>query len=192
MSRRRGRLPSSLPLPLYDDIGSPSEPPADAPLPTVFISYSHDTPAHVERVQFLAAQLKEGDVHCEIDTSQISPPQGWPLWMQEQIERSDFVIVVCTATYAGRFTGRETLPGRGKGVRWEGLLISASLGYPTHPAPDRRQSSAALCRTPPALPSRRAASAALACTPYNPRFELNSPPPVPQSPEASRPCRQLT
>ena len=127
MSRRRGRQPSSLPLPLYDDIGSPSEPPADAPLPTVFISYSHDTPAHVARVQFLAAQLKEGDVHCEIDTSQISPPQGWPLWMQEQIERSDFVIVVCTATYAGRFTGLETLPGRGKGVRWEGRLINQCL-----------------------------------------------------------------
>lgn len=46
--------------------------------------------------------------------------------MLQQIERSPFVLVVCTETYARRFTGREA-PGTGKGATWEGKLIIQSL-----------------------------------------------------------------
>ena len=113
--------PSPIPLPFDATPLLPAP-----PLATGFISYSHDTPAHVQRVQRLAAQLEAAGVHCEIDDSQTSPPQGWPLWMLQQIEKSAFVLVVCTETYARRFTGRET-PGKGKGATWEGKLITQSL-----------------------------------------------------------------
>lgn len=116
--------PSPIPLPFA---GTPPLPaPPDPPLPTGFISYSHDSPAHVRRVQRLAANLSADGVRCETDHSQKSPPQGWPLWMLQQIERSPFVLVVCTETYARRFTGREA-PGTGKGATWEGKLIIQSL-----------------------------------------------------------------
>jgi hypothetical protein len=43
--------------------------------------------------------------------------------MDHQIAESDFVLVVCTATYRRRFEGKEDL-GVGKGVRWESLLTA--------------------------------------------------------------------
>ena len=46
--------------------------------------------------------------------------------MQQRIEKSDFVIVVCTETYARRFTGCE-IRGKGKGATWEGRLINQCL-----------------------------------------------------------------
>ena len=46
--------------------------------------------------------------------------------MQKRIEKSNFVIVVCTETYARRFTGCEA-PGKGKGAVWEGRLINQCL-----------------------------------------------------------------
>ena len=104
----------------------PLDRPGDTPSPTVFISYSHDSPIHVERVELLAGKLGTVGLRCEIDKGQISPPQGWPLWMQQQIEHSDFVLVVCTEKYARRFTGCESR-GTGKGATWEGRLINQCL-----------------------------------------------------------------
>ena len=104
----------------------PLDPPGDTPAPTVFISYSHDSPTHVERVELLADKLGTAGLRCEIDKGQTSPPQGWPLWMQQQIEHSDFVLVVCTEKYARRFTGCES-PRTGKGATWEGRLINQCL-----------------------------------------------------------------
>lgn len=46
--------------------------------------------------------------------------------MRREIEKSEFVIVVVTENYVQRFN-RETGPGVGSGVRWEGALITADL-----------------------------------------------------------------
>jgi hypothetical protein len=46
--------------------------------------------------------------------------------MRREIEKSDIVIVVVTQNYVQRFN-RETGPGIGSGVRWEGALITADL-----------------------------------------------------------------
>ena len=94
--------------------------------PTAFISYSHEAPKHDERVLNLAKRLGAEGVDCEIDSFQVSPPEGWPLWMQRQTQKSDFVIAVCTETYAQRFAGNET-SGKGKGATWEGRLIQQGL-----------------------------------------------------------------
>jgi len=55
-----------------------------------------------------------------------APPEGWPQWMDRQIEEADYVLVVCTATYLRRATGKER-PGVGRGVRFESVLIVQDL-----------------------------------------------------------------
>ena len=92
----------------------------------VFISYSHDSPAHEKRVLDLASQLRREGVDAWIDRYQPHPTEGWPRWMQNQIDGAAFVLAVCTGTYCCRFEGREK-PGQGLGVSWEGMLASQVL-----------------------------------------------------------------
>jgi nucleoside phosphorylase/tetratricopeptide (TPR) repeat protein len=89
--------------------------------PTVFISYSHDSPEHADRVLALADRLVQDGIDCILDQYEESPPEGWPKWMDRQIERSDFVLVICTKTYYRRVMGTEE-QGKGLGVRWESTL----------------------------------------------------------------------
>ncbi len=96
------------------------------PSPKIFISYSHDSPAHRERVRSLADRLRSEGVDCTIDQYVEAPPEPWPQWMQSQIEDADFVLVVFTATYLRRATGKER-PGAGHGVRFESVLIVQDL-----------------------------------------------------------------
>ena len=93
----------------------------------VFISYSHDSDEHRANVLRLAQELRRAGVDAWIDQFiEAEPPLSWPLWMTEQIEHANFVLVVVTETYARRFMGRESI-GRGLGVRWEGAIITDAL-----------------------------------------------------------------
>jgi hypothetical protein len=51
-----------------------------------------------------------------------APEEGWPRWMESQIDEADFVIMVCAERYHRRVMGKE-LSGEGLGIRWEGSLI---------------------------------------------------------------------
>ena len=110
MRRPTDTRSSSPLLPFSDDTDAPDNRSPDGRLPTAFITYSHETNEHNERVLNLAKKLRADGVVAEIDSFQVSPPEGWPAWMRKQTEESDFVIVVCTETYARRFAGNETLP----------------------------------------------------------------------------------
>ena len=103
--------------------------------PRVFISYSHDSPEHADRVLALADRLREEGVDAQIDQYEASPPEGWPRWMRRQIKQADFVLVVCTETYNRRFEGGDR-PGKGRGVTWEGAILTQEL-YDTSAANDR-------------------------------------------------------
>lgn len=92
----------------------------------VFISYSHDSPEHREKVLELANQLRKDGIDCFIDQYVVSPPQGWPRWMGSQIEEADFVLVVCTEIYEMRFKGKEP-KGQGAGAKWEGAVITQEI-----------------------------------------------------------------
>lgn len=94
--------------------------------PKVFISYSHDSPQHEERVLQLANRLRQHGVDAEIDQYEVSPAEGWPLWCQRQIVRADFVLMVCSETYLRRVEGEEEA-GRGLGVLWEANFIRHTL-----------------------------------------------------------------
>src|SRR5947208_851989 len=92
----------------------------------VFISYSHDSEDHRSAVLALADRLRGDGVDCRIDRYVPFPPEGWPQWMLAHIEQSNFVLVICTATYARRISGGEA-PGHGLGAAWEGQLITQSI-----------------------------------------------------------------
>ena len=90
--------------------------------PKVFISYSHDTPEHVELVLNFSDRLRQDGIDCILDQYETAPAEGWTRWMDKHIRDSDFVIMVCTHPYYRRVMGEEK-PGKGQGVRWEGNLI---------------------------------------------------------------------
>jgi hypothetical protein len=93
----------------------------------VFISYSHDSPEHAERVLALADALRENGIVATLDQYvHPAPEEGWPRWMDTHIEHADFVLMVCTANYRRRVMGQAP-PGEGLGVRWEGSLIYSRI-----------------------------------------------------------------
>ncbi|MCH8806059.1 MAG: toll/interleukin-1 receptor domain-containing protein [Planctomycetes bacterium] len=92
--------------------------------PRVFISYSHDSPAHSGRVLALARALRADGIDVELDQFHTDEIVDWPKWCNEQISRehSDFVLCICTAEYKRRIEGNVP-PEKGKGVYWEGALL---------------------------------------------------------------------
>ncbi|MCB1826632.1 SEFIR domain-containing protein [Accumulibacter sp.] len=96
-------------------------------VPTVFISYSHDSNAHRERVLGLSERLRIDGIATILDRYvNGSPPEGWPRWMLNGLDAASHVLCVCTETYYRRFRGQE-VPGKGKGVDWEGALMTQAL-----------------------------------------------------------------
>jgi len=90
--------------------------------PSVFISYSHDSADHADRVLAFADRLRVEGVDAILDQYESAPPEGWPRWMEHHLDHADWVLMVCTETYLRRVKGEEE-PGKGLGVKWEGNLI---------------------------------------------------------------------
>lgn len=125
---RIGRRPADQPELAPEDLEQLESPGIGQPV-RVFISYSHDSLEHRANILDLTQELRRAGIDAQIDQFiESSPPLSWPLWMNEQIDQSNFVLVVVTETYATRFMNREQ-PGRGLGVRWEGNIITSELYY---------------------------------------------------------------
>ncbi|MCL5743393.1 MAG: CHASE2 domain-containing protein [Acidobacteria bacterium] len=101
--------------------------------PRVFLSYSHDSAEHAQRVLGLAQRLREDgfDAHVDQFVNGV-PPKGWPRWMLDELEAAAFVLVICSEAYYRRFRGQETTAA-GHGADWEGALITLEL-YAKHSA----------------------------------------------------------
>ncbi len=87
----------------------------------VFISYSHDSAEHGERVLRFADALRGDGVDAEVDRYHQRPPQGWPAWCEEQLrpEVSSHVLMICTQTYHDRVQNQVALDeGRGVWLEW--------------------------------------------------------------------------
>lgn len=97
----------------------------EAPYP-VFISYTHDSPEHNERVCALAQRLRSEGVDCGLDQYTPHPVQGWPEWTRQQIHQARHVLVVCTEAYRRRADGEEA-PGSGLGATWEAGFIRQEI-----------------------------------------------------------------
>ena len=95
--------------------------------PRVFISYSHDSTEHKELVLRFAQRLRKDGVDAQIDQFVGGrPTEGWPRWMLDKLDWAEFVLLICTETYYRRFRGHE-VPDRGRGVDWEGQLITLEI-----------------------------------------------------------------
>lgn len=92
----------------------------------VFISYSHDSPEHENRVLELSDRLRDDGIDANIDQYQTNPPEGWQLWMEKEIRDSQFVLLVCTETYLRRVM-KEEEKGKGLGVVWESTIAIQHL-----------------------------------------------------------------
>jgi hypothetical protein len=92
----------------------------------VFISYSHDSAEHLDRVWDLCERLRKDGIDCWIDQHEFSPPEGWPRWCRNQVQESQFVLVACTETYKQRYEGKAPA-GEGRGSKWEGFIITSEL-----------------------------------------------------------------
>ncbi len=92
--------------------------------PRVFISYSHDTREHCDRVLMLAQQLRRDGIDAELDQFHQEELLHWPRWCEERLrpENSDFVLCISTPEYKHRVEG-SVAADVGKGVFWEGTLI---------------------------------------------------------------------
>lgn len=94
--------------------------------PKVFISYSHDSKRHAERVLALASRLRKYGIDCNIDQYEPHPPQGWQRWMEQQLEDADFVLIVATRAYFEHASGLSQV-GAGRGVTFEIQLLVQEL-----------------------------------------------------------------
>jgi len=92
--------------------------------PKVFISYSHDSKEHLNRVLGLSNKLRSEGIDCILDQYEDSPPEGWPKWMDRNVDDSDFLLVVCTEKYYKRVKGKDE---NGRGTKWECTLIYQQL-----------------------------------------------------------------
>jgi len=54
----------------------------------VFISYSHDSDQHKDRVLTLSDRLRADGIDCTIDQYETFPPEGWARWCNELCGRT--------------------------------------------------------------------------------------------------------
>jgi WD40 repeat protein len=80
----------------------------------VFISYSHDSDSHKARVLELARRLAGDGLDCALDQYEPHPAEGWPAWIDRQLDEADFVLVVCSEGYY-RKARPESAPSQGSG-----------------------------------------------------------------------------
>ena len=91
------------------------------PTPTVFISYSHDTPEHKAWVLKLATDLRSAGIDASLDQWDLAPGQDVVSFMHDGIAKADRVLLVCTEQYVRKSEG-----GLG-GVGYERLIVTAEM-----------------------------------------------------------------
>lgn len=90
--------------------------------PQAFVSYALESDQHTIWVRDLAARLQKSGVRIILDQCDLAPGSDQFTFMERSVERSDFVIVICTPTYRERANNREG------GVGYESMVITGALG----------------------------------------------------------------
>ena len=89
--------------------------------PKVFISYSHDSPAHKQWVLELGVKLRHNGVDVVLDQWDLNPGDSTTRFMKAGLKDSDRVLVICTYSYVRRANA-----GQG-GVGYEAEIVTAQL-----------------------------------------------------------------
>ncbi len=94
--------------------------------PVVFISYSQDTVPFADKVLSLSNRLRSEGIDAILDQYEEAPAEGWPRWMENNIDSANYVIVIGSKGYYDKIYGNVE-QGKGRGVKWEGNLIYQKL-----------------------------------------------------------------
>lgn len=89
--------------------------------PRVFISYSHDSAEHKSWVLDFATTLRNRGIDATLDQWDLRPGDDLPHFMETELARCDYVIIVCSETYVAKAN-----TGEG-GVGYEKMIVTASL-----------------------------------------------------------------
>jgi hypothetical protein len=88
---------------------------------TVFVSYSWDSDDHKNWVRQLAERLVSNGVHVHLDQWDVQYGESLTQFMEEKIPESDFMLIICTPSYATKSTQRQG------GVGYEAQIVSARI-----------------------------------------------------------------
>jgi TIR domain-containing protein len=89
--------------------------------PQAFLSYAWEGDSHANWVLDLATKLQESGVRIVLDQWDLPFGSDKFYFMERSIEKSDFVIVICTPAYAQRANSREG------GVGYETMVITGEF-----------------------------------------------------------------
>lgn len=89
--------------------------------PRVFISYSHDTDAHMSWVLSLATRLRANGVDVILDRWDLHPGDDLAVFMEKGVAESDRVLVVCSSAYVDKAKSSQG------GVGYEKMILNAEL-----------------------------------------------------------------
>jgi len=88
---------------------------------SLFISYGHEGPAHVEWVETLARQLQRDGFGVVLDRWHCGPGEPLPQFMETSIRTCDFVLVICTPAYKAQSDQRSG------GIGYESNVMTAEV-----------------------------------------------------------------
>jgi hypothetical protein len=74
----------------------------------VFISYSWDSPEHIDRVLALSDRLRSDGIDCSLDQYEVSPPKAGPAGWKDRFRKLTFVLMICTETYCRRLREKKS------------------------------------------------------------------------------------
>lgn len=90
--------------------------------PKVFISYSQDSIPFADKVLAFSNKLRRDGIDAILDQYEESPAEGWPKWMENNINVADYVLVVASHGYSNKLND-QVEQGKGLGVKWESNII---------------------------------------------------------------------
>ncbi|MGO8673799.1 MAG: SUMF1/EgtB/PvdO family nonheme iron enzyme [Capsulimonadaceae bacterium] len=93
---------------------------------TVFVSYAREDALHSRRVLQLADRLVRDGLNVILDQYEPRPKTPWTVWMEDNLDTADCVLMVCSPAYHRRVEEREPA-GDDLGVQWDGKLIYSRL-----------------------------------------------------------------
>jgi hypothetical protein len=94
---------------------------ARMPVPSVFISYSHDSPAHEGWVLDLARFLVSNGIDVVIDAWNLRAGEDIPRFMEDGVTAAERVLMICTERYVDKADGALG------GVGYEKMIVTSEL-----------------------------------------------------------------
>lgn len=90
-------------------------------IPTVFISYSHDSHSHKKWVSSISSKLVENGIDVILDQWDLSLGDDVPKFMEHSVRKADRVLMICTEQYV-----KKADEGQG-GVGYEAMIVTGEL-----------------------------------------------------------------